>query len=459
MELILVWIFKERKLGKFNEKSERIIRDLRDKIFSKTFKILNRKSERDFTRTRKLGFVGIILFQISTASKTLSVELSKYLTSKKISATEYSKQAYSKGRMKIKHTCYIELNDSLLEEYYKSEDYKSYKDYRLLGIDGSEIELQHGASIYKEFGRVFTNRESINASKSVVIYDLLNELVIDSELNIYNSSERASALKQFKRMQTEGKSRKDIIVADRGFPSLEVFSELLSMGYDFVIRYSGHNFLRETLALVESKENDLEIEISLKSFYQRKRSPRIKELLSKGYPDKIKLRVVKLTLSNGVKEYLITSILDKNEFTIEDFNEIYNLRWNEEVYFDFQKNIMEIENFTGKSVETIKQDYYCTILVGNLHSLIIADAQEEVDKETKKNKKLKHQKYKINKSVTFGIMKEQIYDLLTAKRWKKQFSLLVKEAKKYKIPVIKNRSFPREKKGNLKYPITRKRAM
>ena len=432
---------------------------MRDKLFSKNFKIRNRNSEKDFTRKRKLGFVEIILFQISTASKTLSVELNKYLTSKKIIVTEYSKQAYSKARMKISHTGYIELNDSLLEEYYKCEDYKTYKDYRLLGIDGSEIELQHGASINKEFGRVFTNKESINASKSVVIYDLLNELVIDSELNIYNSSERASAIKQFRRMKTDGKSRKDIIVADRGFPSLEVFSELLSMDYDFVIRYSGHNFLRETLALVDSKENDLEIEISLNSFYQRKRNPRIKELLSKGYPDNIKLRVVKLTLSNGVKEYLITSILDKNELTIEDLNEIYNLRWNEEVYFDFQKNIMEVENFTGKSVETIKQDYYSTILVGNLHSLIIADAQEEVDKETKKNIKLQYEKYKINKSVTFGIMKEQIYDLLTAKNWKKQFNLLVKEAKKHKIPVIKNRSFPIEKIGNLKYPITKKRAI
>jgi len=418
----------------------------------------NRKSEKDFTRKRKLGFVELILFQISTASKTLSVELNKYLTSKKIIATEYSKQAYSKARMKISHTGYIELNNSLLEEYYKCEDYKTYKDYRLLGIDGSEIELQHGASINKEFGSLFTNQESINASKSIVIYDLLNELVLDSELNIYNSSERASAIKQFRRIKTDGKSRKDLIVADRGFPSLEVFSELLSMDYDFVIRYSGHNFLRETLALVDSKENDLEIEISLNSFYQRKRNPRIKELLNKGYPDKIRLRVVKLTLSNSVEEYLITSILDNNELTIEDLNKIYNLRWNEEVYFDFQKNIMQVENFTGKSVETIKQDYYSSILVGNLHSLIIADAQEEVDKETKKNTKLKYEKYKINKSVTFGIMKEQIYDLLTQKNWKKQFNLLVKEAKKHKMPVIKNRSFPIKKIGNLKYPITKKRA-
>ena len=417
---------------------------------------MHKTSEKDFTRNRKMGFVDIILFQISNASKSLGVELHKYLRSSKIRETAYSKQAYSKARMKIKHSGYIELNNSLLEEYYNSEDYKTYKGYRLLGIDGSEIELQHGTEIQNKFGRIFTNNESINASKSIVVYDLLNELVIDAEMNIYNSSERTSAIKQLKRMKEEGKSRKDIIVADRGFPSLEVFSELLSMDYDFVLRYNGNNFLRETLVLTESKENDLEIEISLKEVYNRNKNKHIKKLIDNGYQDKIRLRIIELTLSNGVKEYLITSILDKENFGIEDFNDIYNLRWNEEIYFDFQKNIMEIENFTGKSLETIKQDYYSMVLVGNLHSLIIADAQEEVDKETRNNGKLKYEQYKINKSVTFGIMKEQIYDLLTTKNWKKQFKLLVKESKKYRIPVIKNRSFPRAKKGNLKYPITRK---
>jgi len=417
---------------------------------------MHKTSEKDFTRNRKMGFVDIILFQISNASKSLGVELHKYLRSSKIRATAYSKQAYSKARMKIKHSGYIELNNSLLEEYYNSEDYKTYKGYRLLGIDGSEIELQHGTEIQNKFGRIFTNNESINASKSIVVYDLLNELVIDAEMNIYNSSERTSAIKQLKRMKEEGKSRKDIIVADRGFPSLEVFSELLSMDYDFVLRYNGNNFLRETLVLTESKENDLEIEISLKEVYKRNKNKHIKKLIDNGYQDKIRLRIIELTLSNGVKEYLITSILDKENFGIEDFNDIYNLRWNEEIYFDFQKNIMEIENFTGKSLETIKQDYYSMVLVGNLHSLIIADAQEEVDKETRNNGKLKYEQYKINKSVTFGIMKEQIYDLLTARNWKKQYKLLVRESKKYKIPVIKNRSFPRTKKGNLKYPITRK---
>ena len=63
---------------------------------------MHKTSEKDFTRNRKMGFVDIILFQISNASKSFGVELHKYLRSSKIRATAYSKQAYSKARMKIK---------------------------------------------------------------------------------------------------------------------------------------------------------------------------------------------------------------------------------------------------------------------------------------------------------------------------------------------------------------------
>jgi hypothetical protein len=56
-------------------------------------------------------------------------------------------------------------------------------------------------------------------------------------------------------------------------------------------------------------------------------------------------------------------------------------------------------------------------------------------------------------------MKDSIMKLLTSKNWKKEYNRLIKEAKKHKIAVIKNRSFPRKKKGNLKYPMNKKRAL
>ena len=121
---------------------------------------------------------------------------------------------------------------------------------------------------------------------------------------------------------------------------------------------------------------------------------------------------MKLKLSKGITEYLITSLHSEKAFTPEDFNEIYNLRWNEEVHFDFQKNVMEVENFSGKTVETVKQDYFSRILVGNLHSLIVSEAQGEIDEETKKNPELKYEKYRVNKSISFGLMKESLFKIV-----------------------------------------------
>lgn len=390
-------------------------------------------------------------------SKTLSIELKRFLKEIKLKEVSYSKQAYSKARMNIKHSGYIELNDALLDEFYSDEKYKKYKGYRLLGIDGTEVELQHGEEIKKEFGGIFKSKETINASKSIVVYDLLNELVLDSVLNMYNSSERKSAIEQLKRIRKEGKQREDIIVSDRGFPSLELFNELLSEGYDFVIRYNGNEFLKETRPLIENDKEEMEIEIPLREGNKRRENKSIKEQLQKGYPEKINLRIIKIKLSEKVTEYLITSL--QSEFSIEDFKEIYNLRWNEEVYFDFQKNVMEVENFSGKTVESVKQDYYSRVLVGNLHNLIVSEAQEEIDEETKSNDNLKYDKYKINKNLSYGLMKDSIMKLLTSKNWKKEYNRLIKEAKKHKIAEIKNRSFPRNKKGNLKYPMNKKRAI
>jgi len=48
---------------------------------------------------------------------------------------------------------------------------------------------------------------------------------------------------------------------------------------------------------------------------------------------------------NGTTEYLLTNILDKN-FTIEDFNELYNLRRGIETNYNTMKNRLNIENYT-----------------------------------------------------------------------------------------------------------------
>jgi|WetSurMetagenome_2_1015567.scaffolds.fasta_scaffold155618_1 hypothetical protein len=440
--------------------NEKILEMLKAKISSKEFLNSNRVRPEDFSRRRKLGFAEIIKYQLITMSKSLTVEINEFIKELGKGSTGYTKQAYSKARMKIRHEGYIELNDQLQTGYYQ-EAHKEYKGYRLLGIDGSKIELPHEKNIGEYFGKANKNEEMINISWSTILYDLQNKLVVDARLNQYGKSERFYAIEQLKALKSNCKQRQDIIVADRGFPSLELFAQLRKMGFDYVIRYNGEQFLKETGQIITSQEDDLIIEISLREGKKRSEDERIKKLLSEGISDKISLRILRIELSNGVKEYLITSLIDKEKFNQEDFKEIYGLRWNQEVYYDFQKNVIEVENFSGKTVESILQDYHSRVLVGNIHSMIITEAEEQIKKEVKENPKLKYTEYQANRAVTYGIMKTKIYKMLDEENldWEKEYDELVKIASTYKIPVRKNRKYPRKKKGNLKYPINKKKVI
>lgn len=404
-----------------------------------------------------MGFEEIIMYQLSSKFKSLSVNISEYLNRITGRQIKYTKQAYSRARMKIRHEGYIELNDQIEISYYEEKG-KTYKGYRLLGIDGSEIELPHGKSVEEHFGKANKNEKMINISWSTVLYDLENKLVVDGVLNPYGKSERKYAIEQLRGFKERGLQKKDIIVADRGFPSLELFIELEQMGYDFVIRYNGGQFLRETVEFEDSEDADQTIEVSVRYGKKRSINEAIKALIMKGCKETIKLRLIKVELNTGEKEYLVTSLLDREHFEIEDFKYIYNQRWNQEIYYDFQKNIIQIENFSGKTVESIYQDYHSRILVGNLHSMILEEADERIAEEVSRNKKLKYPEYKSNRAVTYGIMKDRIYNLLNEDNtnWEEEYDELVTLAVKHKIPIIKNRHFPRQKKGNLKYPQNKK---
>lgn len=431
---------------------------LRQEITKKEFLISSRKNSKDFTRSRKLGFADIILYQLSNASRSLAVELSAYFREKLGGSKNYTKQAYSKGRMKIKPESYIMLNNLLHEEYYK-ETHKSYKEYRLLGIDGSIIELPHGAELEAKYGKI--NKESTcrNGARSSVIYDLLNKIVIDASLREYESSEKEIGIEQLIRIKEEGRQRRDIVVADRGYPSVELLVKLEDLGYDYVIRFTPSQFIKELRCLKNGKENDIEVELNLAEFNKRRKKEVISKHLSSGKTEKLKIRGVRIELENGEKEYLLTSLKDKSEFGEEEFRRIYSERWNHEVYYDFQKNVMKVEDFTGKTRDAVLQDYHSRILVGNIHSIMVSEAEAEEEAIGKKKKELKYEEYRINRSVSYGLLKGRIYDMLKEenKKWEEDYDEIKEEIKKYKLPVKKGRKYKHKTKGKLKYPMNNKR--
>jgi hypothetical protein len=408
------------------------------------------------------SFPRLVLFQINLATKSLTVELTRYFNRINYNMEEnsYTKQSYSEARMKMKHEAYIELNEDLVKEYYSENDYKKYKGYRLIAIDGSRIGLPNKEELEKEFGLAENKGKSVPMAMSSMAYDVLNNIAINSYLERYETSEREMAERQISKIkELTREETKDILIMDRGYPSMYLFTKMIVNGFDFVVRCSASGFLNEVKEAAKNNMADSIIEIDLTTD-RWKYNQGIQELTGTRGMKRIKLRLVRILLETGTTEYIITSILDK-EITASDFKEIYHLRWNEEVYFNCLKNIIEVENFSGRTPETIRQDYYARVLSSNISSLIIEEAQEEIDKDTSKKPNQKYKKYKINKSVAIGILKDEVIEMLLAPKdiSEKMYQSMVKTIKRHKIPIISGRIFERKFKIGNRFFLKKRKAV
>jgi len=61
--------------------------------------------------------------------------------------------AWTRARAKLKHSAFIELNETILvNEFYETAQVERFKGRRLLAIDGSVIALPSNPAIFKKFG-------------------------------------------------------------------------------------------------------------------------------------------------------------------------------------------------------------------------------------------------------------------------------------------------------------------
>ncbi len=171
--------------------------------------------------------------------KSLDKELSSFFTSisdKKYDLTSVTKGALTQSRAKLNHTAFIELSEMAVKDFYLEESYETWKGHRLLAIDGSCLNLPYHEDVINEFGYQYVgSKADIKRSMAKVssCYDVLNGITLDSQIDGFKVSERVLMTKHFENVAFR---RKDILLMDRGYPSIAIFYKLISKGVDFCIR-------------------------------------------------------------------------------------------------------------------------------------------------------------------------------------------------------------------------------
>ncbi|OAD21541.1 Transposase, IS4-like domain protein [Candidatus Thiomargarita nelsonii] len=126
-----------------------------------------------------------------------------------------------------------------------------------------------------------------------------------------------------------------------------------------------------------------------------------------GLDEQITVRFARIKLSTGETEVLVTSLLDSEQYTTQMLKELYHLRWGIETFLGVLKERLKIENFTGKTVIAIKPDFFATLFLTGLESILTQTADLYLFKKSSLNKL----RQTVNNIVSFNAIKNFMIEL------------------------------------------------
>jgi len=78
---------------------------------------------------------------------------------------------------------------------------------------------------------------------------------------------------------------------------------------------------------------------------------------------------------------LVTSLINEEIWLTTEFKEIYWLRWGVEGFYSILNTRLNLENFTGQTAESVYQDFYATVYLTGMESILTADANADLAKK------------------------------------------------------------------------------
>ena len=297
----------------------------------------------------------------------------KEATSSEFNIRAATKGAFTKARAKLNHRAFIELNDNVNQTFYDEAPYLVWHEMRMISADGSRLVLPNHKSVVEEFG-VHNFGPNADSERSLaiasVLYDSLNLVVLDAQLAPYSASESELLYKHLEKVKPG-----DLLLLDRGYPSIVLMFLLMAKGIEFCIRMKEDWWL-SVKDFIESGEKERIVSFTLPK-KDRKQLDGYSEMLDK----EIRCRLVCVELANGEKEVLCTSLVDTEKYRHEEFCELYHFRWNVEEGYKLFKARAEVERFSGKTALAVKQDFFAKIFMMSLSAVLAFPIEERVKKE------------------------------------------------------------------------------
>ncbi len=390
-----------------------------------------------FSRNRKITFIHLIVLLTQGLNRSIQRELNSFY--QKLQQTDFSiqhvtKGAFSRCRSKLKPAAFIELNQVGIKSFYANAPWRSWKGFRLLAIDGSTAVLPNHKTIKADFGTTNFGPHADSprsVARTSVLYDVLNLTVLDAQIDKYDQSEREMA----RRHLNFAEAGKDLVIFDRGYPSLALMFEMQARGINYLIRMQADRWL-EIRKMLSAGEKDKQVSFKLPESEA--------ELLKKfDTTDRnLNCRLVHVQLEDGISEVLCTSVLSPEILPYDCFAELYHYRWNIEEGYKLFKCRLQLEAFSGKTAVAVKQDFFAKIFTMTTSAVLAFPIDEKLKAE--QTSKRKHCN-KVNRTNALSMTSEIASKIIINKMIKPAIAAFDKIMKATTELVRKNRTFARKK--------------
>ena len=332
---------------------------------------------KDFTRKRKLPFDKILSLLVKMGGHSLRTEMLDCLEFEEMPA---SVSALVQQRSKI----LPEALEYLFREFTnRCQKPKLYKGFRLLAVDGSDLQFTANPNDPLSYFPGVNGQKSYSFLHLNALYDLNSHLYLEAVIQKRRVEHENAALIEMVNRNTI--TDPAIIIADRNYESYNTLEHIRQKGWKYLIR------LKETRGIISNlplPDGDFDLPVQL--YLTRKQNKTVKALQkehpgvyrflpvnvnfsflptgsSEFYP--FSFRIVRFHISEDSTETLITN-LDANSFPMEELKQLYHLRWGIETSFRQPKYTIGLSLFQSKKVEYITQEIFARLTMYNFCELI-----------------------------------------------------------------------------------------
>ncbi len=265
-------------------------------------------------------------------------------------------------------------------------------------------------------------------AKLSFLYDTTLDMPIDVQLDGAHTSERDLAVKHLEQTQEN-----DLLLYDRGYYAYWFVLQhaLQKRAFCFRLKVNANTQVKD---FILSGKKQMIIVLESTEATQQKAGERALEVIP------VTVRLIRIKTTQGYY-VLMTSLIEAKRYPLNDFYNLYHLRWRVEEVYKKQKAFLDVEDFSGRTVHSIKQDVHASALIHTLIAMecFAAKGYIQVSVESREYN------YKINFAEAIQSFKRRIIEMLTYRLNDCDISMWLQAISRNLTIIKPNRSFEREK--------------